>query len=95
MASPFLQKPWMRKYRNLQGTAISSAMPAVIWWEHVFVYSFSGKGHLRQTSVKVSAQMRERTLRIAVFPFSNKPTVHWSFQHSVLEQDYGNRHKSS
>lgn len=55
-----------------------------IWWEHVFVHS---DVTLPQTSTKVSAQMRERTLRTAVVPFPRRPTLHWRLQHSELEQD--------
>lgn len=40
------------------------------------------------TSMKVAAQMRERTLRMAVVPFSRRPTWHCRAQQSTLEQDY-------
>lgn len=43
--------------------------------------------------MKVSAQTRERTLRMAVVPFSRRPTLHWSVQHFALEQDYEERER--
>lgn len=49
--------------------------------------TLEGKALSQQTSTKVSAQTRERTLRIAVVPLSSRPTLHWRVQQSELEQD--------
>lgn len=64
----------------------------------MFMYeggSLNGKVVLPLTSVKVSAQTRERIFRIAVVPFSSSPTLHWSIQQSALEQDYGKKNNNN
>lgn len=107
MASYFLTKPDMREntYQAAVGKRlIYSAQPfPLLCLSHLagtcvrvqFMSSvrLEGIDLSQQTSTKVSAQTRERTLRIAVVPFSSRPTLHWSTQHSASEQDYKNREK--
>lgn len=64
---------------NLQSTAPSSA-------ENMCLCTVTYVT-VQPTSTKVSAQTRERTVRIAVVPFPRRPTLHWRVQHSELEQD--------
>lgn len=49
----------------------------------------SVKGTSLLTSMNVSAQIRDRTVRMALVPLSNRPTLQDKVQQSTLEQDCG------
>lgn len=96
MASYFLPEPDMRKYTATgRGRSIYYCILSYVWkickMYSMCVGSLYGKVLLPQTSVKVSAQTRDRILRIAVVPFCRRPTLHSTFQQSTVEQFCANR----
>lgn len=96
MASYFLPEPDMRKYTATgRGRSIYYCILSYVWkickMYSMCVGSLYGKVLPPQTSVKVSAQTRDRILRIAVVPFCRRPTLHSTFQQSTVEQFCANR----